>query len=467
MASPWTSSAATLLYPGRIRGGGECFRADAATHPGQGHALRYRAKIMKKILCVVTLLAAAGAAGATDEPYAYPFQDPYVATVVGTPQRFKAALPDKIPLKRARLTVFKGRKIPEALWYEEGLRYSYALQQGAAPLVFLIAGTGGSHDSGRNQIMAKALYQAGFHVVGLPSPTFANFIVSASETGVPGHAYHDAADLYRVMTLVRDELQPRARITGYSVAGYSLGGFNAAFVARLDEHEKAFSFDKVLMINPPVRLYSSVSLLDRMLENIPGGEDNFNQYYKSLVERLTQAYKREDRLDLSEDGLYKAYRELDFKNEELAALIGVSFRLTSANLALTSDIMNNAGYIKPKNLRLTKYSSIHPYDKVAMRLGFTDYVHAFFYPHYKARDPSLTREGLIEQMNLADIEEYLRGTTKIEVMHNQDDLILEPGEIEFFRRVFGERAKIYPYGGHCGNMDYRDNVMHMLSVLGQ
>ena len=62
--------------------------------------------------------------------------------------------------------------------------------------------------------------------------------------------------------------------------------------------------------------------------------------------------KREDRLDLSEDGLYQAYRELDFKNEELAALIGVSFRLTSANLALTSDILNNAGYIKPKNLQL-------------------------------------------------------------------------------------------------------------------
>ena len=422
---------------------------------------------MNKILWVLTLLTAAGAASATDETYAYPLQNPYVATVIGTPQRFKAALPENIPMKSARLTVFEERETPDALWYEEGLRYSYALQKGAAPLVFLIAGTGGSHDGGKNRILSKAFFQAGFHVVGLSSPTFANFIVSASETGVPGHAYRDAADLYRVMTLVRDELQSRAQITGYYLAGYSLGGFNAAFVALLDEREKTFSFEKVLMINPPVRLYSSISLLDRMLENIPGGEDNFNQYYKSLVERLTQVYRREDRLDLSEDGLYKAYRELNFKNEELAALIGVSFRLTSANLALTSDIMTDAGYIKPKNLQLTRYSSIHPYDKVAMRLGFTDYVHAFFYPHYRARDPSLTREGLIEKMSLADIGEYLRDATKIEVMHNEDDLILEPGEIEFFRQVFGERAKIYPYGGHCGNMEYKDNVAHMLSAMGQ
>ena len=422
---------------------------------------------MKRILCVLTLLTAAGAAGASDETYEYPLRDPYVATVVGTPQKFKAALPKKIPLRKARLTVFEARETPAVLWYEEGLRYSYALQKGAAPLVFLIAGTGGSHDSGKNQVMAKAFYQAGFHVVGLSSPTFANFIVSASETGVPGHAYHDAADLYRVMTLIRDKLQSRAQITKYSVAGYSLGGFNAAFVALQDERERTFNFEKVLMINPPVRLYSSVSLLDRMLENIPGGADNFNQYYKSLVERLTQVYRREDRLDLSEDGLYKAYRELNFKNEELAALVGVSFRLTSANLALTSDILNDAGYIKPENLQLNKYSSLHPYDKVAMRLGFTDYVHTYFYPYYKAKDPSLTREGLIGMMSLANIEEYLLNATKIEVMHNEDDLILEPGEIEFFRRVFGERAKIYPYGGHCGNLDYRDNVTHMLSALGQ
>jgi hypothetical protein len=129
--------------------------------------------------------------------------------------------------------------------------------------------------------------------------------------------------------------------------------------------------------------------------------------------------------------------------------------------------MNDAGYIKPKNVRLSKYSAMDPYDKVAMRLGFTDYVHSFFYPYYKAQDPSLTREGLIEKMSLAGIEQYLRSATKIEVMHNEDDLILEPGEIEFFRRVFGERAKIYPHGGHCGNMDYRDNVAHMLSAMGQ
>ncbi len=52
-------------------------------------------------------------------------------------------------------------------------------------------------------------------------------------------------------------------------------------------------------------------------------------------------------------------------------------------------------------------------------------------------------------------------------MHNENDVILAPGEIDFFRRVFGDRAKIYPTGGHCGNIDYRDNVAHMVNVFKQ
>ena len=47
-------------------------------------------------------------------------------------------------------------------------------------------------------------------------------------------------------------------------------------------------------------------------------------------------------------------------------------------------------------------------------------------------------------------------------MHNQNDIILEPGEIEFFNEVFGERATIYRLCGHFGNINYRDNVALMV-----
>jgi len=68
-------------------------------------------------------------------------------------------------------------------------------------------------------------------------------------------------------------------------------------------------------------------------------------------------------------------------------------------------------------------------------------------------------------MSLRTIEDYLRSSTKIYVIHNEDDLILEPGEIRFFPEVFGDRATIYPTGGHLGNMQQRDVVEHMIEVF--
>jgi pimeloyl-ACP methyl ester carboxylesterase len=405
---------------------------------------------------------------AADEPYGYPFDNKYVATVVGTPPKYMADLPKKIPVKKRRITIFPDRQVPDYLWYDAELRYSEVLQKGPAPLVFIIAGTGAPYDSVKNQDMARAaFYQAGFHVVSLSSPTYSNFIVSASSTGVPGHAYKDAEDLYRVMERIWDTLKDKIEVTDFYVTGYSLGGFNTAFVTLLDEQKQVFRFKKALLINPPVRLYSSISLLDRMLENIPGGINNFAQFYNKLVEQVGKVYERSKSVEFDDEFLYQAFESVNPDNEELAALIGVSFRIASANLIFTSDLMTNYGFVKPRNVYLTKNSSPGDYGKVSMRVGFTDYFHAYFYPYYKAQDPSLTRDQLINEMSLTSIEDYLRKSTKIEVMTNRDDIILEPGEIDFFTRVFGNRAKIYPKGGHCGNMGYRDNVAYMVNVFRQ
>ncbi|MEE8428014.1 MAG: alpha/beta hydrolase, partial [Gammaproteobacteria bacterium] len=278
---------------------------------------------------------------AATEGYDYPFDDRFVATVIGTPSKYRAELPKKIPIKQRAITIFEDRKIPDSLWYDEKLRYSYALQKAPAPLVFLIAGTGGYHGGAKNKMMGRAFYQAGFHVVSLSSPTHPNFIVAASKTAVPGHAYRDAEDLYRVMQKVWDAIRKKATVTDFYVTGYSLGGFNSAFVAWLDEQRKIFNFRKALLINPPVKLYNSVSILDRMLENIPGGEDNFSQFYGKLVKQFSEVYKRSDRLDMNEDMLYQAYEALNIEDESMAALIGVSFRISSANLTLVSDIMTD------------------------------------------------------------------------------------------------------------------------------
>jgi hypothetical protein len=417
--------------------------------------------------CVIGLglLLATSSWGATEE-YGYPIKDKYVATVVGTPSEYMADLPKNIPFHTRRLSIFPDREVPDVFFYDRQLLYSVALQNKAAPLIFLIAGTGSSHNGGTNKQMALAFYQAGFHIVSISSPTFRNFVVAASRTGVPGHAEHDAEDIYRAMEKIHTILLDKddIEITGFNLTGYSLGGFNSAFVAKLDEQRKSFNFDRVLLINPPVSLYNSISLLDRMAENIPGGIDNFDLFFDDLVRGFGEVYNRSSG-DLGDNFLYDAYRALDLKDEELAALIGVAFRLSSASMVFASDVMTNFGYVKPKEMRVNRHTDMKPLSQVVYRLGFTDYYHEYFYPFFRDNENAGSRDEFIKSESLTHIQDYLRNTPKITVMTNENDIILEPGEIDFFREVFGERAKIYPYGGHCGNMSYRDNVAHMVNTF--
>jgi hypothetical protein len=418
-------------------------------------------------LCALLFAALANADGASVvnvENYGFPITDRFEATVVGTPTAYEADLPRTIPFRERRITIFPERKTPDVFFYGSQLLYSVALQNRPAPLIFLIAGTGAAHNGSKNYNMARAFYQAGFHVVSISSPTFNNFVIAASKSGVVGHAEKDAEDLYRVMEMIWAELKPDITATSFNLTGYSLGGFNAAFVSKLDEERKSFNFRRVLLINPPVSLYNSISLLDRMTQNIPGGVDNFDTWVDNLIRAYTKVYK-ESTDAVGDDFLYKAYKALDLKDEQLAALIGTSFRISSASLVFTSDVMADYGYIKPKGLELNRYSDLSVYNDVSVRLGFTDYYHEFFYPYYEGDNSDITRDEFIAAISLKSIADYLRSAGKITVMHNANDVILEPGEINFFREVFGDRATIYPYGGHCGNMNYRDNVAKMVATF--
>ncbi|MEM0952635.1 MAG: alpha/beta hydrolase [Pseudomonadota bacterium] len=418
---------------------------------------------------VAIVLTAAWVPEALAEEYRFPIQDRWVATVVGTPTQFAADLTpvERIPFRKRRLRIFADRELPDVIFYNRDMIYTVALQkQKSAPVMFLIAGTGAAHNGSKNMLLARAFYEMGYNIVSLSSPTYANFISSASSTGVPGHVFHDAEDLYRAMQMAWDAVKGKRTATGFAMTGYSLGGFNAAFVAQLDSQRKVFDFDKVLLINPPVNLYNSISLLDRMIENIPGGTENYDQFYERVIQAFSDVYKRnEDTVSFDEDFLARVFLAYKPRDEELAALVGLAFRLSSSSLILTSDVMTDFGFIKPKGYEIPRHENLTPYRQVAGRVGFTDFYHDFFYPFYAQEHPELSRDGFIALMSLTSITQYLRDANHIEVIHNADDVILAPGEIDYIDDVFGARARIYPYGGHLGNMAYRDVMTHIQSVF--
>jgi hypothetical protein len=413
-----------------------------------------------------------GAMGSPAAAYDYPLKDPYLATIIGTPEEMEADLPEKIDYELLTLKVFPDRPMPEVFWYQREFMYTLTYQKQEAPLIFVIAGTGSSFYSSSMIFFQKIFYQAGFHVICLSSPTQMNFITTASATGVPGDIVEDTQDLYRVMTLAWEQVKDRVKVSEFYLTGYSLGASQSAFVAKLDEEKRVFNFKKVLMINPAVSLYNSAKILDDMLlQAVPGNSpEEFDRWFNALIAKFGEAYKMMKNPNLDHDFLYDAYRILRKhgqvpKPENLAGMIGVVFRLASTNLIFSADVMANYGLIVPKNRVLGSADSLTDYFKVTNRLNFISYFDEFLYPYSRSRNPGLTKEALKERLSLRSIESYLRSTPKIVLMGNEDDLILAPGEMAFLKDVFGSRAKIYPYGGHCGNMTYRANVYYMLHVF--
>ena len=79
-----------------------------------------------------------------------------------------------------------------------------------------------------------------------------------------GDLMRDGKDLYAAMQEIIAHLPRKVRITDIDLVGYSLGGANAAIVKSIDATEHKLKIHRVVMINPPVSLFSSVGRLDRL-----------------------------------------------------------------------------------------------------------------------------------------------------------------------------------------------------------
>jgi hypothetical protein len=101
----------------------------------------------------------------------------------------------------------------------------------------------------------------------------------------------------------------------------------------------------------------------------------------------------------------------------------------------------------------------------AMRLSFVNYMDGVYMPFIQRREPNVTREELIARASLRPIEQYLRTAPRVVMLGTQDDVILSRDEVNWLENVFGERARIFPTGGHCGSMDQREFIHTMLELI--
>ncbi|MHB0820779.1 serine/threonine protein kinase [Stutzerimonas stutzeri] len=409
------------------------------------------------------------AADISIEEYGYPLSNPFEATIASTPVELRVEVPANEDIDQAdyslRLRPEREFILPDNFWAVKRLTYRLARQPGPAPLIFIISGTGASYAAGKTESLKRLFYGAGYHVVQLSSPTSFDFIAAASRHATPGYSPEDAKDLYRVMQAVRAQ-QRDLPVTEFHLTGYSLGALNAAFVSQLDETRQSFNFKRVLLLNPPVNLYTSISNLNRLVQTRVEGIDSSTTFYELIFDKLTRYYRRQAVIDLDAAMLFDFQQSpMRLTDEQMAMLIGSSFRFSSADIAFTSDLINRRGLIVPPGYPIDEGTSLEPFFRRALLCDFDCYLTEQLIPMWRARQGGGGLQQLIQQVSLYALEDYLRDNPRIGVMHNADDLILGPGDLGFLRRTFGERMRLYPRGGHCGNLDYRVNARHMLEFF--
>ena len=400
--------------------------------------------------------------------YNFPIDDPYSATIIGSATMMTPGISENIPLKVYELQIKDKKDIPDVFWYASKFKFSFSKQKNKkAPLIFVLAGTGSDYNATRVKFMQRIFHDAGYHTIAISSQMSQQFMISASTNVMPGMLIRDNEDIYKAMKLAYNKIKDQVEVTDFYIMGYSLGGTNAAVLSYIDEKEKAFNFKRVFMVNPPVELYDSAVKLDKYLDDYTGGktvgiEKLLNTTLARVKGGLTSEYA-----NIRADTIYEIVKGDILSDTEKKAYIGLAFRLTSNDLNFISDFITKSHVYTKNPDKVNKYTNMKEYFKAVNFATFEDYVNKVGFPYYKKYNKDFSIEDLKREASLRVIEDYLRTSPKIAAVTNADELILNEKDINYLKDVFKDRLVIYPKGGHCGNMFYKENVDVMVKFVNE
>jgi pimeloyl-ACP methyl ester carboxylesterase len=388
------------------------------------------------------------------------------ATVFGTPPQDMASLPAKVPLSEINAELPWRLPVPQVLWFDAKLRVWLSAQDKPAPLAIVISGTGSDGNTKTISVLRAALYGAGYHVLTMPSPTSPEFIVSASSTGVAGDLMRDGKDLYAAMQEIVAHLPRKVRITDIDLVGYSLGGANAAMVKSIDAAQQKLKIHRVVMINPPVSLFSSIGRLDRLFAATIGpGDQAVELLYRRLYAQIANLYRASDRLELDENFLLSAGAATLKTDADFSAAIALTFRLQLVDMFFIGDLYAKTGVSTDPAHPPKVSDSLENIQRDLRAKPFAEYFSRVFAPYYLKRRPEASSASLIASNRLDIIGDALRNDGDYYAQTSSNDLILNKRELAWLQDTLGPRIVVYDHGGHLGEIGDRQQVADMLEML--
>jgi pimeloyl-ACP methyl ester carboxylesterase len=251
--------------------------------------------------------------------------------------------------------------------------------------------------------------------------------------------------MYAVLTEINEDIEDsfEDRVSSRALAGYSMGGFHSLYLAANAKSNGGVKFDRIVAIDPPVRLDTAIERLD-------------NQYRAALNwppdERTSRIDKlfREVAALAGQLGAMRPDSPIPLDANESRFLVGLAFRLTLRDVVYLSQTKTNQGIIK-EPLNVGKRDPVY---REIMQYSFGDYLEKFVTPYYQGRGVDLTdKKTLAAAVDLRTYEAALSKDERVRLVANANDILLSGEDLEWLKSTFGNRLMLFQRGGHLGNLN--------------
>jgi len=335
------------------------------------------------------------------------------------------------------------------------LKFTYWLQPGKAPMVYIVPGLGSHRLAEPSLALAELVYSNGFSAVCVSSPFNSEFMEHAATVPLPSYLPADGHDLHVALTVIDhrlNQLYPD-RLAGKALMGYSLGAFQALFIAATTATnpppEALMTFDRYVAINTPVRLPYGISKLDEFYRSPlswPTAERTTN------IENTLLKVAALSKLTITPQTI------LPFNAIESKFLIGLTFRFMLRDIIFSSQRRNNQGVLQHPIQNLRR----NPLYQEILQYSYQDYFEKFVIPYYQAH--GIAADALNQAGDLQTYTGSLRTNPAIHIIVNQNDFLLADEDLTWLHVTFPpEQLTVFAQGGHLGNLA---NPAVQQSILG-
>jgi ABC-type transporter lipoprotein component MlaA/pimeloyl-ACP methyl ester carboxylesterase len=325
------------------------------------------------------------------------------------------------------------------------LDFTFWLQPGHAPVVYIVPGFGAHRFSGNEMALAELVYQNGFSAVTISSTFQPEFMENASTTDLPSYPPADVRDVQVALTEIDHRLDAtyRHRLGSRALMGYSMGAFQSLCLAAqaVTNEAPSVKFERYVAIDSPVNLRYSVTNLDK--------------FYLAPL-----AWPSEERTADIENTFLKVAAlsaqspkpgaVLPFNAIESRFLIGLGLRLTLRDIIFSSQLRHNQGVLKDPLKKSKRHAA---YDQI-MQYSFEDYINQFAIPYDKTRGIDMANPEIVKKATgLRTYTEGLKANHNIRLIANRNDFLLSPEDLAWIEATFDPtEVTLFEHGGHLGNL---------------